>query len=201
MSLAACIVETRPISDLESIIEKHLNFLPCDTRLYLYLGDQTMHIGGKFPCAIVRSVEINNLHDYNNLLTSLPFWQSFNERKVLIFQSDSMLLRHGIEEFYEWDYVGAPLTMPPWVGNGGLSLRGRDAMIECLTRCPYPVGEWEDLYFGTAMKALGLAIAPMDVAKRFSVESIYEPNPLGYHAAFKYLSNDNLQRLLSNHPQ
>ena len=44
-----------------------------------------------------------------------------------------MLLKSGIEEFLKWDYIGAPWEKPKegcFVGNGGLSLRTRDKMIE-----------------------------------------------------------------------
>ena len=41
--------------------------------------------------------------EYNNLLKSSDFWKRVKGDKVLIFQSDAILLREGIEEFLKYD--------------------------------------------------------------------------------------------------
>jgi hypothetical protein len=87
---------------------------------------------------------------YNRLMTSERIWEEMIADKILIFQADTRLCsnsRRSIRDFLEYDYVGAP-----WqprhalklnaentrlnggdnmlrVGNGGLSLRSRSAMI------------------------------------------------------------------------
>ena len=89
---------------------------------------------------------------YNKLLKSSSFWQNLKDRgvsKIFLFQTDSIMLRHGINEFMQWDYIGAPwhmkegATSGAWlqkyqksgillegVGNGGSSLRTVSMMLK-----------------------------------------------------------------------
>lgn len=97
---------------------------------------------------------------YNQILTNLEFWEAVGHENVLVFQTDTYLLDPSqLDEFLEYDYVGAPWTLvcprthlamdhprsypnrsgpalhelwPNLVGNGGLSFRKRSAMIEVL---------------------------------------------------------------------
>ena len=89
---------------------------------------------------------------YNKLLKSSSFWQNLKDSgvsKIFLFQTDSIMLRHGIDEFMQWDYIGAPWHMQEgaasgaWlqrfqrngillegVGNGGVSLRTVSMMLK-----------------------------------------------------------------------
>lgn len=82
---------------------------------------------------------------YNSLLTTSAFWQQFEEEYILILQNDCALFqnRNGSEQFFcdlvkaEYDFIGAPITVRScsgettlFVGNGGFSLRRKQAMIE-----------------------------------------------------------------------
>jgi len=92
---------------------------------------------------------------YNHLVRSVAFWQQLWQRnieKVLLFQTDSVMLRGNRADdwsrFMRFDYVGAPWHLVPgaesatWlrdkqrggvlrngVGNGGFSLRSVDTML------------------------------------------------------------------------
>ena len=99
--------------------------------------------------------------EYNKLLKSYQFWEylSFFADKVLIFQSDSLLLKKNndndrnknlnIRDFMQYDFIGSPWHLAAnagsnlWlrrmqrhgvlkegVGNGGLSLRDVHAMLK-----------------------------------------------------------------------
>ena len=170
MTRAAIIIDNRP--GLESVIEAHEKFIPKDWLVYQITNEQT-----------------NTVLEYNKLLTSKRFWRNMPD-KVLIFQHDSMLLREGVDEFLEWDYVGAPWKFQEFGGNGGLSLRDSKAMLKVINQYP----EWdmsfgnEDVYFSNALHQLGTNIAPREVCKKFSVESIFELGTVGYHQIDTYLS-------------
>lgn len=91
-------------------------------------------------------------NSYNQMLMSVEFWRNLKFMKLLtvfIFQTDSVMLRRGIEQFMHWDYIGAPWHMMQgaesgkWlrhmqrggslkqgVGNGGTSLRSVSAMLD-----------------------------------------------------------------------
>lgn len=59
---------------------------------------------------------------------------------VLLFQADSILCAnaaHSVEDFFQYDFIGAPIAERLGKGfNGGLSLRRRP-LIEAITR------EWD----------------------------------------------------------
>lgn len=122
--LTVALVENR--FNCNEIMSRHTKFLP-----------DNIHCGFSVDC---KSVE-----EYNKLLTSRFFWDQFYTENILIIQHDSALLRTGIEEFYKWDYVGAPWTFQQHGGNGGLSFRKKSAMIECIEKIPYNGIDNEDV--------------------------------------------------------
>lgn len=190
MNLSCVIVETRNRPNLEKIIADHLRFLPEGITLYIFGGESTEYLKDKFDCIFMQT-KIKSIRDYNVLLLSDQFWANFNEDRILIFQHDSGLLRKGIEEFLEWDYIGAAWTgrKNPQVGNGGLSLRNPKAMRECIRgNRPNPRIN-EDIFFsGAIYKNQNFSLPGVEVADRFSVESRFILNSMGYHAIDKLLT-------------
>ena len=47
-------------------------------------------------------------NSYNNLFLSKDFWNSFDEENILIYQQDAMLFHDQLNEFLDYDYIGAP---------------------------------------------------------------------------------------------
>lgn len=109
---------------------------------------------------------LSDLPSYNSLLTSPRFWASFAAEKVLIFQSDSFFLRAGIDEFFDFDFIGAPWCSEWYrndkvlryyrdrgqlwsqIGNGGFSLRTRQVMLNIsLQHANTTQGLPEDMFF------------------------------------------------------
>lgn len=193
--LCAVIVETRPIPDLDKIIKQHMKFLPKGTDLIIFCGDQTKHLTKIFKKAYFYNVGEMSINKYNELLTTPAFWSIFDGyKKVLIFQSDSMILRKGIEAFYPYDFVGAELPFPPFCGNGGFSLRTPAVMKRICTEYQFvpAVYQNEDIYFCTIINRnphLNLGkLAPVDICRKFSVESLFQLGAFGYHAIDKWLT-------------
>ena len=137
---------------------------------------------------------IRSMNEYNQLLTSRSFWDGLTE-KVLIFQHDAGLLKERIEEFLEWEYVGAPWSFQHDGGNGGLSLRSRDAMIKVIENVPYDGTMNEDIYFCHGLKELGLNLAPREVCEKFSVESVFKMGTLGWHGIDTWLTPDQCREI------
>ena len=50
-------------------------------------------------------------------------------------------------------------------------------------------------------RTVNMRVAPRDVAKHFSVESIYEPNPWGIHKPWLYFRGKDLLRLMPECPE
>jgi len=128
-------------------------------------------------------------NEYNDLLCSQDFWKkikSCGAKHALIFQSDTLLLKNDLDEFLHYDYVGAPWHIK-WmgmleVGNGGLSLRNVDTMLDISKYCPrLQYQKNEDVYFCYWCIMREFKIAPPDVAKKFAVETVYYDSPCGLH--------------------
>jgi hypothetical protein len=182
MKYGAVIIENR--FDVAPIIKSHGKFIPKDWTIRSY-----------------SSLDIKSIKDYNTLLTSIEFWDSLPFDKILIFQHDSGLLRDGIEEFFEWDYIGAPWKFQHHGGNGGLSWRSKSAMIECIMQLPWnPRYGNEDVYFSNLLKNMPqFKLAPREVCEKFSCESIYKEGTLGYHAIDKYLTKEECAKILTQY--
>jgi len=193
MSLAAVIVDTRNVS-LFQVITEHLYFLPKDTKLYIFSSENQRHLEELLKCEF-HVVDVNSIADYNRLLTSKSFWEKIEEENILIFQEDSRLLRKGIEEFYEYDYVGASWNFAPYVGNGGLSFRKRSAMLKVINSCNWTDGVNEDIYFAHGCNLLNLKIAPVEVANKFSVETQFHLGSMGFHAIDKWLTKEECKQI------
>lgn len=152
--------------------------------------------------------------EYNSLKKHADTWRCLSSEKLLWIELDCLLVQPGINEFLEWDYVGAPwraeMAISPncRVGNGGLSLRSRSAMLRIAESSPgHPIPNpsviyTEDLYFCINMQLCNqqqpgsFKIPDVETAANFSVESIYSRSPKGLHKTWKYLSSHQLELLL-----
>lgn len=125
---------------------------------------------------------------YSHMLASPNFWELTLTPKLLLFQADSWFCNGAtaekIEPMLKYDYVGAPWghlvpQCPGGVGNGGLSIRDKAAMIRVSSQ--FKIGEMpEDVFFCSHLKA---SAAPRHVAKTFSrEETSSEDQSVGVHA-------------------
>ena len=197
-TLCAVIIETRPIPNLVDIIQKHMDFLPSETPLYIFYDKETEYLVDHFKEARCIPVFEMTIRKYNETLTDLNFWEIFYSfDKVFVFQSDSMILRKGIEYFYEYDYVGASWIWQLHGGNGGCSLRTTKVMKEICEKYPFneTLGN-EDVYFCNIMneKKIG-KLAPRDVCMRFGTEGVFSLGTFSYHAIEKYLNEDECKEI------
>lgn len=164
----AVIVEPRQDGRLLIVLDNFVTHLPLDWRFQLFVSNTTAAWVRAVPymqhLVDVGRMHINVLTDlkafdqhpqgYNALLMSEEFWRSLVADKVLIFQTDAVLCRgspHKLEDFLQYDYVGAPWAGQGWVpsnpgcGNGGLSLRSRPLMLQVIAKHT-PHGQ-EDIWF------------------------------------------------------
>jgi len=184
IKLACLIVDNRDI-DFKLIYDRHNKFLPKGTPFIRYQSNITSTIEG-----------------YNNLFTNEHFWKEFfTYDRMLVIQHDSGLLRHGIEQFYQYDYIGAPWKFQEHGGNGGLSLRNPRVMAEICSKYPRQNKSInEDVYFSNAMFQLKIGnLAPRLVCEQFSVETIYRLGTLGWHAIHKYMSEKQVNDIINQY--
>lgn len=149
---------------------------------------------------------------------TLPWlWQNLAPAEhVLTFQADSILCANSplrVDDFLQYDFVGAPID--PTLGkgegyNGGLSLRNRSMMLDIVTKASWyserrhakdprePSVIFEDQWVYKKMTELpvypdgrpGARLPPIDIAKTFSVESIWYDTPLGYQQVGKWQDDE-----------
>lgn len=197
----AIIFETRNIDTLDWVTDTVKYFTNWKIRHYCSY-DSYGSIDGVEKSIIPTTI------DYNEILKDVNFWRDIDEEHVLVFQWDSFILRHGIEEFLDYDYIGAPwkwsygegmyndkrypdLTVFRAGGNGGFSLRRKSAMVKLINDNP-PNYEYEDMYFSNALKDN----IPLEVKKRFAAETMFYEDPLAVHSIHKYLSDSEIQKIL-----
>jgi hypothetical protein len=145
-----------------------------------------------------------NQSEYSIFLTKLEFWNMLKGEKILIYQEDSIIFKKNINDFLEYDFIGAPFPKvcddtPNSVGNGGLSLRSKSVMIDIIKRfrvedCTFNSSTEiymknagldfppEDVYFSKCMQENHIGIvANWQKAYDFSSESIFNSNSFGGH--------------------
>ena len=56
----------------------------------------------------------------------------------------------------------------------------------------------EDVFFSYYCKEFGFNVPSVEIAKTFSVETIYYDNPFGLHKSYYFLEEDKIEKLLNN---
>jgi len=205
------LIEYRKFPHLEFILRNSINKLGrswsytivCGKLNYDYMKDLARSI---HPNINIIFTPFSNLKPsmYSTMLANRDFWDNFNGDKILIMQEDTIIFHKNIDEFLEWDYIGAPWPKhqddtPNCVGNGGFSLRTRQTMIDVIeqisildTPLPRHTASYmantgntvlpEDVYFSRNIQEFELGrVAPWDIASKFSTETQYNPNSFGGH--------------------
>jgi hypothetical protein len=197
MSLAAVIVETRPLPNLKELIENHLKFLPADTKLYVFGSDYVNLLLSQadFKMKFIYVADRMSIDEYNKLLTNVDFWEKIEEENILIFQHDSEILRNWDSSFEDFEYLGAPWKFQEHGGNGGLSFRKKSAMLKVLYNKRWlPHFGNEDVFFSNNLY-LTKSIYNKNKCKEFSCESIFQLGTFGIHAISKYLSDSECKQI------
>jgi hypothetical protein len=135
---AAVIIETRKVESFGKIVRDHMQHLPVDWKLEVYCSAANRSfVEAELAGSVhnISEVVINNIKDYNFLLMSVGFWRPLLKYdRVLLFQTDSGILRPGVEEFLRYAYIGAPWPFDHRGGNGGFSIRNPEAMIAAIEK-------------------------------------------------------------------
>ncbi len=207
----AVLIEYRKFPHLEFLIRNAIIKLGSGWSYSVICGLNNYDFMIKLCHSISPNVKVikTNYHDlnqstYSEFLASVDFWNLFKGEKILIYQEDSCIFGRNIEDFIEWDYIGAPWPKnqndnEKSVGNGGFSLRTRQIMIDVINKISIHdtiynkstteymfnsrmrVGP-EDVYFSLNMLRYGIGkVADWDSAFQFSSESIYNKDSFGGH--------------------
>jgi hypothetical protein len=192
----AVIVEPRIDENIETIIKTVMYYLEDSHKkwgLQIFHGtknvEQILSITKNWDNVSLVNLGKDNLtkREYNDMMMTTDFWNKVKGKKILSFQNDSILLKGGIDQFLKYDYIGAPWIKPKegyFVGNGGLSLRNKDKMIEiCKLNDDKSNIPLEDIFFVKNLKGEG--VADIEIAYNFSMEDIFSEHAMGLHNPIK----------------
>ena len=178
----AVLIEFRILPHLEFLIRNSIyklgsswsQTIVCGNINYNFIIDICSKIS---PNIKVIKLDYNNITttEYSKLLASIDFWNLFKGEKILIYQEDTCIFKTNINEFIMWDYIGAPWpdnnVYKLSVGNGGLSLRSKQTMIDVINKISISDDIPEDIYFSKNISEYKLGnIADKTSAYNFSFE-------------------------------
>jgi hypothetical protein len=212
------LIEPRRHPHLEFVLRNALFFLGPHWSVTWFHGSgnielvQEMHEKIGPITAIDLGVKDLDTREYNKLKKQAWTWENVPSENIMWLEPDCLICRKGIDEYFAFDYIGAPWKSQYWmapncrIGNGGLSFRRRSAMLEIASNCnpSHQVVYCEDMYFAMNMSMRNridpghFNLPDYETARSFSVESIWHPRPLGLHKTWNYLKTEYLRTLLGN---
>lgn len=196
-SKEAVFVEFREFPHVEFLIRNAIMRLGSDWSYTVVCGNENynfmIYICNNISknIKIIKTVNDNiSISEYNYLLKSVDFWEMLIGDTILIYQEDSFIFNDNIEQFIQYDYIGAPWhkgLLPISVGNGGISLRSKQVMIdviEAVNKENKFIKEIisEDVFFSKHMQRLNIgSVADWDTASQFSSELFYNGESFAGH--------------------
>ena len=223
----AILVEYRILPHLEVLLRNMIYNLGNTWSYTIVCGNKNYELIDTFCKNISKNIRIiktnhdnKTQNEYNNWLCTTEFWDLFTGKKLLIYQEDTCLFKKNIDDFLEYDYIGAafgaPSVSPINIGNGGFSLRTKSIMMEIINKYPvinfksnsdfvnyykntvklelYP----EDTYFPQCMQNYSIGkVAPYDVAKKFGSEQVFTDDCLSMHCM--WFCNNNWKKYISDY--
>ena len=140
----AIIVEPRCHPALEFVLKNFYDNLSDEWQFIIFHGENNKESAlnictNHFTPQRIKLVnlKVNNLtaQGYNKLFYTEEFYSYIDTDTFLVFQTDAIICstyKDLINNFLQYDYVGAPWVHINQVGNGGLSLRKKSKMLEIL---------------------------------------------------------------------
>jgi len=211
----AVIVEPRCHPHLEAVIRITMHSLGPEWGLQIFHGSANENFV-RSMCAGWSHVHFYNLGvpnlslpEYNCMCLDEKgiFWSNVLGEHILQFETDSVLVRRGIDRFLGYSYVGAPWSWalednkPFVVGNSGLSLKKKADILSLLgdmgnvdksgaINCDVAIAK------AFCRKGNEVAIPEVAEARRFASETIYFENALGVHKPWRYHLPSQMEKLL-----
>ena len=192
----AVIIEPRNDEMLELVVKNFMYHLHDSWSLMIIFGKQNKELVEKIAESVgeIYMVQLNvdnlTIKQYNELTTSEVLYNLIPTENILMFQTDTILRKPIPENLLQYTYVGAPWKEGlPWskptggIGNGGLSLRRKSAMLSILKYFNHPMrGNMnEDIYFSIGCNVMRLLRPTYEDAMKFSVETVFYEDPIGLH--------------------
>jgi len=207
----AVLVEFRKFPHLEFTIRNAIHKLGKKWSFTVICGKENNEMMERICKSISKKIKIivlpySNIsqEEYSNILITSNFWELLTGDKILIYQEDTIIFGDNIISFLDYDYIGAPFNKnsddtPNKVGNGGLSLRSKQKMLEVIKTCNINnlninsstmnymkyrglQNPPEDIYFSKNLQEMNIGeVANWNTASKFASETVFNPNSWGAH--------------------
>jgi hypothetical protein len=234
----AVIVDPRYDALMEAVIRQHMFFLNPNGWNLMVVSHSSYadKIRADFPQCIF--AEINDsliyfkdekpnitIDGYNSIFLSTYFWSALPAENIFVFQKDCFMYKMFDEKFMEYDYVGARSVLFTFkdetqflITNGGLSLRKKTAMIDCIKHISFEqlhakfkqpdfkekqnlYKKNEDIFFSFVCIILGKKTPEHTIQPEFAVEAEYNSLAAGHHGWNKYYhTQKQIIEILSENP-
>lgn len=199
--LVVCLVEFRPLLEIEHVLAAVMKiYKPSEIGISIMYGNLNKdYVESKFSKwqnikLIHKNLDNIDRGTYSALLKQPTFYENFlNWSHVLIYQTDSLILRKIDDVYFDYDYIGAPwVESNQWckynAGNGGFSLRN---VKSCIRACEVfrhyklddiPKGN-EDGFFCN-QDIFKYPPINSELHRAFSVERVNFKYPIGVHQIY-----------------
>ena len=196
--LIICLIEFRKQPEIEWVMNAVLRvYKPCEIGIAIVHGTQNAdYVHSLFDTwknvMFIQETFANvDRGTYSALLKRPEFYERFIDfSHILIYQTDALIYRKISDQYFQYDYIGAPWTQSnqcakTCAGNGGFSLRNVKTMIrvcEPFRKTPFHRihrGN-EDIFFCNMNMNFPKEING-ELHRAFAVERVFYDKPIGSH--------------------
>ena len=154
---------------------------------------------------IITGTQFNNLHiypifddlgtpeagknEYNNLLRTHSFWNTFKEEHIITIETDSYFMKPIPDSIYAYDYVGSKwVSKEAEPGGGGLTYRKVSVMKESL-ELNIEGHEMQDTFVSHGIQQLNKKFPTLEEAFNYFIEGHISNNGIGTHQWWTFIHN------------
>ena len=157
---------------------------------------------------------------YQDFVFSKEFYDNVQGEKILIFQTDSLLLKEFDMNYFNYDFIGAVWNEPTMkqetlsklfkdkkpIGNGGFNIRDvqkcKKIASEILNYQRPSTKVNEDNIYSYLLQQnfnlLNTQLPSIEEAKHFSVETLHHPDPMAIHAFYEYFIGEKGEKYINH---
>jgi len=138
---------------------------------------------------------VNGRSEYNELLKSKKFWDSFTEEHILTIETDTYFLKPIPESIYSFDYIGSKwINQLDKPGGGGLSYRKLSVMKEILSLDNEELKghEMQDMFVSHGIQLLNKKFPSAEDSYKYFIEGDFTENmnlSIGVHQWWTFINN------------
>lgn len=127
--------------------------------------------------------------EYNDLLMTPRFWNTFNEEHIITIETDSYFLKPIPNSIYEFDYVGSKwVSREEEPGGGGLTYRKLSVMKEVL-ELNIEGHVMQDTFASHGIRLLNKKFPTLEQAFYYFIEGHISDGGIGTHQWWTFIHN------------